>query len=319
MATSGSLIRVDPDGDLFLKVGEGEAEVTYVVCSKTLARSCRFFKTLLYGEFAESKNQLQEGAEWTVSLPDDGPEAMYTILCILHTKFNYVPEHTNPVDLYGITVLTDKYDLTHILRPWAKVWAKDMLRYVSIFRKHVTMRIWIAWELGDEPLFKEMVQRLVFNIDARAADGELYEDGTLQPTGFLDFIRAARLEKISEILSGAQELFNFLNTTDSRACRIQSEECATTLRTGMTMSLQRERLFPLPEANEVRQGIRRLRENLVSLDLTGSGHYPPCSYTRNLVEHALQVVGNGVALQEPFLQHLRSQAEKTGLLFDPQG
>lgn len=128
---------LDADGDLLLKVGTTKCTAmptfargphfhdvafTFRVCSRTLARASPVWKRMLFGGFAESKPN--EG-DWIVGLPDDSPEAMSTLLGILYAKFDGVPLLNHLIttkDLFNITVLTDKYDLTHILRPWAKVW-----------------------------------------------------------------------------------------------------------------------------------------------------------------------------------------------------
>ncbi|RYP41214.1 hypothetical protein DL768_010529 [Monosporascus sp. mg162] len=91
--------------------------VTYVVFSKTLSRSSPVFKRLLYGGFAESK-KLEAGGQWTVCLPEGEPAPMETILNVDHGRFDQVPIKWDTVkDFYLLTVLTNKYGLTHLLRP----------------------------------------------------------------------------------------------------------------------------------------------------------------------------------------------------------
>ncbi|KAK8078912.1 hypothetical protein PG994_002719 [Apiospora phragmitis] len=93
---------LDADGDLVLRAGTTKCDFSV-------------WRKLLYGDFAESNPK--EG-DWIVNLPDDLPQTMSMLLGIIHTKFDDVPYSFRPEELYKITVLTDKDDLTHILKPW---------------------------------------------------------------------------------------------------------------------------------------------------------------------------------------------------------
>ncbi|RYP73530.1 hypothetical protein DL771_003569 [Monosporascus sp. 5C6A] len=145
--------------------------VTYVVCSKTLSRSSPVFKRLLYGGFAESKKP-EAGGQWTVCLPEDEPAPMETILNIAHGRFDQVPTKWDTVkDLYLLTVLTDKYDLTHLLRPWARGWMRAVrTSYDAEKEDHwptsppeiASQCLWIAWELGDEDSVELLFHDIVY-------------------------------------------------------------------------------------------------------------------------------------------------------------
>lgn len=158
----------DSDGDLLLKVGtikcvaprssltgtpSNDAACTFQVCSRAMARASSVWKRMLFGGFAESKPK--EG-EWVVRLPDDSPEAMSTLLSIVHADFDAVPLHSHRLathNLFELTVLTDKYDLTHIMKPWARTWLElvwDMAGYN--FTSNLQL-LWITWELGDQIRF----------------------------------------------------------------------------------------------------------------------------------------------------------------------
>ncbi|KAK8112947.1 Nuclear pore protein-like protein [Apiospora sp. TS-2023a] len=174
---------MDADGDLLLKVGTTKCTTspafsggphlhdvvfTFQVCSRTLARSSPVWKKMLFGGFAESKPK--EG-DWIVSLPDDSPEAMSTLLGIIHAKFEGVPLLNHLItshDLFNLTVLTDKYDLTHILRPWARTWLDCVWDTGSTtFKNHLEL-LWIAWELGDQERFTLTASSLAQNMQDRA-------------------------------------------------------------------------------------------------------------------------------------------------------
>ncbi|KAI0450809.1 hypothetical protein F5B21DRAFT_507792 [Xylaria acuta] len=109
---------IDPDGDLSLKDADADADDHH-------DHDHELPNTLLYGGFAESRPSDASPAEdWVVALPDDNPKAMAIILNIIHSRFELVPRTTNLIsteDLYQLTVLTDKYDLTGLLRLWASI------------------------------------------------------------------------------------------------------------------------------------------------------------------------------------------------------
>lgn len=143
-------------GDLCLNVGHGEGAMSFVVRSSTLARIAKFWKVLLLGGFAESRYNKGK-SDWVVSLPEDNVKAMRTFLYICNAYFVPVPTDIEIDDLYQLTVLTNKYGSTHVLRPWAKGWSMRMSKLQGMIYE----RIWIAWELGDESLFKSLALEFI--------------------------------------------------------------------------------------------------------------------------------------------------------------
>ena len=142
----------DPDGELRLEIGPFDFPVlACLVCPRTVSRASKVFKKMLYGNFAESKPK--EG-EWVVKLPEDDPDAMAFVLNILHGHFDKIPETLTQDKLYRVTVVTNKYDLTASLRPWASMWLQNLEDRTVINMLSCSQRIWIAWELGDTNLFK---------------------------------------------------------------------------------------------------------------------------------------------------------------------
>lgn len=154
-----SVITFDDEGDLRLEVG-GETRQTFVVCSRALTRVSRPFKAMLYGGFAETKSRKLD-PDWTVELPEDDPAAFATILQIVHSKFQMVPDEVTRDELYHITILTDKYDMTEILRPWAKKWINDLEQYEIGVNPGDEVMLWISWELGHQELFTETARWLL--------------------------------------------------------------------------------------------------------------------------------------------------------------
>lgn len=117
--TISKTVRIDQYGDLKLIVGTDK--VCFLVCSRALARSAAFWKTLLYGPFAEAKPA--DGNEWRVKLPEDHPGALEVILNIVHWPGH--PEKIAAIDLdlaFEVAVLTNKYSMTQCLAVCARNW-----------------------------------------------------------------------------------------------------------------------------------------------------------------------------------------------------
>ncbi|RYP35798.1 hypothetical protein DL767_003653 [Monosporascus sp. MG133] len=232
-------VEIDPDGDLCLKVGynkctfrrdpngqthDHEYAVIYVVDSKALSRSSPVWKAMLDEGFAESKRP-EPGQDWIVELREEDPEAMRTILNIIHHRYGDVPrgEKAMPIhSLYRLTVLTDKYGLTSLLQPWAQTWTKGLKDKLPrnteaaagkspLTLDSLELLLWIAWELGNEQLFRGVYGYLVLNTTVKEghliekdSNAKLFSTGISKPPAVCEHIKAERGRVISNIL----DLFN---------------------------------------------------------------------------------------------------------------
>ena len=152
-ATSiNATICLDSSGDLRLQVGP--EQYNFVICSKTMERTSKVWKKMLSGGFAESR-ALNTDAEWVIALPDDKPEPMLIVLNIIHSRFSSVPEKLTLWELYEILVLTERYDVIEVTRPWARQWMK------CVRPTHSPLLMWITWALGDATTFVVTVDMLV--------------------------------------------------------------------------------------------------------------------------------------------------------------
>lgn len=159
---------LDPDGDLILRIGSGDdgRVVDFKVCSAALRRASPVFKAMLFGQWAEAK---PTSGQWIVALPDDDPFAFRPILAMVHGKFDIIPASMTLEQISDIVVITDKYGLTALLRPWAADWKSRILEpqtadgavhNISIYDKILLARV--AWELGCESQLKSLLKALIF-------------------------------------------------------------------------------------------------------------------------------------------------------------
>lgn len=137
------IIKIDPDGDLTLVVGE--TKTRFLVCSKTLSRSAPFWKRCLYGPFNEGKPA--DGKDWVVKLPEDNPSGLKCLLLLVHGLGHKMPE----IDLrlaFQITVLTNKYDMTRYLWALSERWLHDLgppAPYFAEADATVVPQLWWLW------------------------------------------------------------------------------------------------------------------------------------------------------------------------------
>ena len=92
------------------------------------------------------------GESWVVELPEDPAEPMEIILDIIHGRFERIPKALSLQDLCDLLALTNKYDMTGVLRPWCAQWIKAA-RKPDLDTDNTLRSLFIAWELGDEHLF----------------------------------------------------------------------------------------------------------------------------------------------------------------------
>ncbi|KAI1357443.1 hypothetical protein F5Y08DRAFT_352387 [Xylaria arbuscula] len=188
-------VDIDPEGDLFIHVGHRIVDMS--------ESPITIFRVL--------------------SLSDEYVGSVRIILDIIHSRFDKVPETLHLRDLYRLTVLTHKYDLAHLLRPWATAWVEGARRKLesrpqgrsSLLSAGIPSRllprsqetlpftvtlerlIFIAWHLGDIELYKSLALTLARHCPVDS-NGELlqYKGGsdvplfsnTKEPPGLLGIL-----------------------------------------------------------------------------------------------------------------------------------
>ncbi|ORY59288.1 uncharacterized protein BCR38DRAFT_67666 [Pseudomassariella vexata] len=357
-------IVLDPDGDLLLQVGEsgcasatGEHDlvtpVVFVSCSKSLSRASAVWKRLLYGGFAESRGA--GSGNWEVQLPDDNIKAMTMVLAIIHGRFELLPPVDGSIgleDLYQLTVLTDKYDLTRLLRPWARSWLQNSQKNktATLGATPSERRIWIAWELGDRQLFQAALEDLVLNSSAHARDQHLSSIGrnelfsnSLEPLGVQDHIKSNRLNAITTLLDlyqtaltkllaktpATREPYGYHPIVPAKACvakidpwrQYEQRQCDLIMLGSLIESLSWSGLWPLPAASCFQESLLDLASKLKSLKCEsfrevgdgGSRH----SNCHPMPDGAQQIDAILASIRtqptDDQLRHLETQAKKSGL------
>ncbi|KAK8188430.1 uncharacterized protein BKA78DRAFT_345766 [Phyllosticta capitalensis] len=164
---NSSVTVFDPDGDVRLLVfdhpsdqsGDEAAQKTFLVSSKAMSLASDVWKAMFNGHFREAQQPSGTNQQREVSFPDDDARALEILLNIAHMRYDLVPQKLSFSRLVQVTVATDKYGATKLLRPWYKAWMGDVIYLLT--RPGHEEWLWIAWELGQTETFKTLVSHLV--------------------------------------------------------------------------------------------------------------------------------------------------------------
>lgn len=172
-------VDIDPKGDLFLETSTEDFESKrFRVCSRALRRQSPVWEQMLFGPWKESKPA--DGKEWVVHLVGDPAGPLEIVLSIIHGKFDTVPDRLPIETLHQLLIITNKYDITSIVRPWRGQWLKEAsTAHRCLVAQSVVKSLYIAWELGDEHLFALRLENISLNT-------EVDDDGRLCYQGFID-------------------------------------------------------------------------------------------------------------------------------------
>ncbi|ROW10399.1 hypothetical protein VMCG_01796 [Cytospora schulzeri] len=290
---------------------------------------------MLYGGFAESKPS-NKGQEWVVALPADDPISLATILYIIHNKFSKVPDAVTRGELYRLTILTDKYDMTEVLRPWARAWVGPLAsKSRPLGQKGDEALLWIAWELGHSSLFERTLRHVqetcIVDPKGKLLDSHgvcLADNDHMKALDIIDGTngllarRASRIQsllwvmdiKVRTLATGREAVFS------SRCEREHLDSCNIWYLGSLIRSLARAGYYPVPLSVSIRCSVREFRTKLGSvcddirknpISLTTCS---PASELRLL----LAAVGTSIELTNAQRKRLQQQAAKTGLqLQDP--
>lgn len=330
---------IDPRGDLVLIVGrELEPEpavggrkapepdepepIAFRVCSRTVARASAPFDAMLFRGFSESirpepseTEPTEDPPKWTVRLPDDDPGAMRFLLATIHGRFDDLDlgifENTGGLrNLYRVAVLTDKYDMTGALRPWA-VHLTQLLESIVLDLDALDLEkaLWVSWELGSETAFRRAIHELVWDHPKRAFS-------TFAPPGAEEAIRASRNEAIAAVLAPVKQTIDamvFGRGTPWFRCAHHASlrsSCNLIILGSIMHSLGRNGLWPLPSGKEWGRAVAELKwiiNGKVTIQLN-EGHR--WCYTENA---GPEPTAPDVVLTVRQREHMALQAGKLGL------
>jgi hypothetical protein len=257
-------ITIDPRGDLTLKIGLPTELKTFLVCSRTLARTSPVLNRMLYGSFAESKPSNDSPEEWTISLTEINPHPFALLAHISHGSFNHIPKTLTIDKLFDLIVLTHYYDCTPLLAPWAAHWLGAIHEPASDNELEMYRVLFISQELGDKRTFEITSRRLVLETCLTLERDTLHELLSGHLSTLIDRIDAIRESTIKAMLALFLDLTNILVVVDEqpRWCRYASymgpHRCESMILGSLVFCLTRAGLWPIPEDEEIEQSVMAL-------------------------------------------------------------
>lgn len=117
---------LDPDGDVVLVV-EGQNAERLLVSSKILSLASPVFSKMLGPNFREG-TQMADSNCPTITLHDDDPLAMITMLGAFHYKERDPKVPMTAEELAVLAIQCDKYDCVKTIKPWILTWFNNFQR-----------------------------------------------------------------------------------------------------------------------------------------------------------------------------------------------
>lgn len=169
---------VCPHGDVILVVGrEASSERFRLRASSQWLRTASNVFNAMFGPQWTKRLSLNPEQPATIEFPEDDPEAMHVVCCIIHNQNNAIPDRINSRLALQIGIVSDKYDLSTTL----KYFIPKCFEAVSDTRDKTELSHYLvgAFLLGRDDAFEQTCQKLV--IECRDSFFSLFDDDLVHP------------------------------------------------------------------------------------------------------------------------------------------
>ncbi|KAL3297541.1 Nuclear pore protein-like protein [Colletotrichum asianum] len=330
------MITVEEDGDLHLVVdGTGLPEPkTYVVCSRALARHSPVLKAMLFGAFAEARRPT-DGSQWVVKVSEDNHKQFPVFLSIVHGCFQDVPKELDVQDLGALLVIVDKYDALPIIRPWVKGWLETP-RERWAAEGYSSNLVCYAWMTGHRAIFEKEARNTVY-AEKLEPDFRFVDHEALRPPGLFEFLEKLRGDVFQAIMKPYLHIYLGLTTGEPRAearglgkCTRQphfsSFACESVMLGSLLLGIRYSRLkLTLNDLKYHKElnGLKNLKKKLNDIKIMTHKQHEACERLLNTrrqdsLQYEDKLVTGAEIVRHEHLEHLQSQAKKTGLDEDNQ-
>lgn len=103
---------INPEGDVTFVASPGK--FPFWVSSAVLRNASPVFSVMHGHDFSEVQSLRKDHVE--VPVPEDDPEAFYTIMCVLHSRNDIIRNVISNKELHAVAVLSKTYDLAVALK-----------------------------------------------------------------------------------------------------------------------------------------------------------------------------------------------------------
>ncbi|SMR64265.1 unnamed protein product [Zymoseptoria tritici ST99CH_3D1] len=188
-----------PSGDLLIY--HNEFTIPLLLCSKAFALLCKPWAKMVEYRMVMGSEESKEDERMKIDLSDDDPIALSILLYISHLRFEMVPSFLSLKQLFALSVLTDKYEATRMVRPWIAHWL-SIWNFASMETK--VANVWIAWEFGLLGDFERIATALVLDAEIKDdSDSLFYNSKELPgevPPGLIESALEVRRKVIGQLL-----------------------------------------------------------------------------------------------------------------------
>ncbi|KAK6064205.1 hypothetical protein SCUP234_13090 [Seiridium cupressi] len=326
-------VEIAVDGDLTIIINETvptKSQATaFTVRSSTVFAASKTLKAALLGH--DSRKPISE-ENWTIQLYGDRPKPWATLFHIMHTHFKEVPSDSpNMVQIHHIALIADKYDVTHLLRPWARQWIENLGKTYTTYESVKCLSI--SWIFGDAELFNSILdvvaRRSTINTKLVQSQANPYQI-TINDMGIPNLkvviVGKLRLEKLKAILEPLEKSVDDLihgdfSTSTGIQCRssdadIYTEDCNQKVLATLLRSLAQAKLWPVPKAESIEKTFGMILAEVRKLTVVSEPKHKRHG-CNNVFTEALKGWEKTLpkaTLTDAQLQHLKAQGEKTGLV-----
>lgn len=178
------VIYFDRDGDTRLLLDADQEPRIFVVSSKAMTLVCDSWNRMLSPNSHFKEARQGDGRE--IFLPDDDSDGLEILLNIAHLHFDRVPQELGFEDLLAVSVLTEKYGATRLVRPWVKRWLEGNKSLID--EPGHEEWLWVAWAFGESEIFEKLSRRLALECSVNQV-GKLVtpQDKVLDPESITDY------------------------------------------------------------------------------------------------------------------------------------
>ncbi|KAH6663111.1 hypothetical protein B0J14DRAFT_570632 [Halenospora varia] len=280
IALSSESFVFDPDGDIRIKVTVDGNECFGRVNSQAMRLASPVWAKFIFPPWAPlpspdssarklcpcyQKNDQMKADIWQQkSTSQDDCNAIYTLLSIVHFKFENIPKENSLTYQHSMSlaVLCDQYLCVHLIKPFLPLWMKDLIGTVKNGRgKPNENWLYITLIFGSKKDYQDLaiwaVQRSRIN-----DRGLLQIDAGIEFKEPIETVQNVRLDIITSLLGIFYSMIDTFATSAKPKCRDSLFACDALHYGTICRNLQKGGLWPRVKAEDVSMSVDNLRFSL---------------------------------------------------------
>jgi hypothetical protein len=138
-------------------IDEVEPEIRYRVASGQLKLTSKYFRNMFKGKYQETSLDANDGLHHIEAVGWD-PEALLTILNIIHARAHLVPRAVELTMLAKLAQIVDYYEIRDAVSRDSESWIHKLEKttLLKYYCQESVMWICISWVFGEAEIFKTM-------------------------------------------------------------------------------------------------------------------------------------------------------------------